>query len=496
MASMISADSPRWAPSDSACAAFRSYSQRPARSTPKSPKASSMTSSNSRATSRRPLTLAAIRPSASALVGPAGIVSRGRAASRRRPVRSGLESRVVPGRGPSAAERPQSGLGQAEAVHGAGRSLNGRDLVPFGAMAHWYQPGRGPRSAVAGRGAVRKRARAARRPTRERRPRSPGRPPMPTPLRTPTTRPAPAARAIARSAGVSPTTATRDGSVANAWQTARTGSGAGFIANPSSPQTIASTAARMPSARSVASVGARSSVVTTAIRRPAGPQAIEQDRQVGQGHGEGDRIRARTRRSPSRVARRPRWDTSAAGRSRPSLDLGHRGERQRPARRDTRRSTDRNRSSRTRRRRPAGASRLRGGSPRSRAQPPHIAWKSMSVPSLSKMTSVDPGQVGGARRSWDAAGRPRLQHRLRGGQRVASVGDFVTAEDQAGLRRELSTTGAPAGGTARFGSLNVSTKTGSRPARRVVRTRTIEPRKRRPRRCPAGGSCRSRRRSG
>ena len=63
------------------------------------------------------------------------------------------------------------------------------------------------------------RGRCARRSTRARRPRGP----------------------CATSAGESPITATRSGVVARAWHTANTASGAGFMAKPSSPQTIAPT---------------------------------------------------------------------------------------------------------------------------------------------------------------------------------------------------------------------------------------------------------------
>ena len=154
----------------------------------------------------------------------------------------------------------------------------------------------------------------ARRPTRSRHPRRRGRSPCRRRSGRRRRRPAPAARAIARSAGESPTTATRGGSVCSAWHRAKTGSGAGFIGNPSSPQTIASTASRTPRARSVASVGARSSVVTTAIRRPPSRSAPKRAGRSASGHGQRDRVRARTRPPPSPVARRRRWGTSAAGR--------------------------------------------------------------------------------------------------------------------------------------------------------------------------------------
>ena len=239
------------------------------------------------------------------------------------------------------------------------------------------------------------------------------------------TRPAPAARPIARSAGESPTTMTRDGSVRSAWHTAKTASGAGFIGNPSSPQTIASTAARTPSARRVASVGARSSVVTTAMRRPPIADGVEQGGQVGQRPGQGDRIghepgrlgrppRGGHARTPApqdgrddRPRCRPSWRWPAGRRPRPGPVDGSN-----PIAAKTSRATGR---------RAVASSRV----PSSRAQPPHIAWKSMSVPSLSKMTTSIPvaGRLGepppataspprppGRRCGPATASRPRTRH--------------------------------------------------------------------------------------
>ncbi len=77
IASIISGDSPRCAAIVSGVGDSDWYVHRPARSTPKSANASSMTSSKRPATSRRPLTLAAMRPSASARVGPPTSVWRG-----------------------------------------------------------------------------------------------------------------------------------------------------------------------------------------------------------------------------------------------------------------------------------------------------------------------------------------------------------------------------------------------------------------------------------
>ena len=122
----------------------------------------------------------------------------------------------------------------------------------------------------------------------------------PTPVRTPTTRPAPAVRPMAMSAGESPTTAVRAGSTPTARHTCRTGSGAGLLAMPSSAHTTASMRSPRPSASIVRSVGWRSSLVATAMRRPparsrqSSPrrsvERVGQRRRVGRVPGAGHRL--------------------------------------------------------------------------------------------------------------------------------------------------------------------------------------------------------------
>ena len=244
------------------------------------------------------------------------------------------------------------------------------------------------------RGAVNAPSCAARPPTRSRHPPPPGRSPCRPRSGRRTTRPAPAARAIARSAGESPTTATRGGSVCSAWHRAKTGSGSGFIGNPSSPQTMAPTASRTPRARSVASVGARSSVVTTAIRRPASRNAPKRAgrsarglaRATGSGTNHAVSVARRAaatlgHQRRSTVATTPSiWAIVAAASGPPAATRPVEGSKPMAA----------NTSGATGRR--AAASRR---VPSSRAQPPHIAWKSMSVPSLSKITRSIPARSTG-----------------------------------------------------------------------------------------------------
>ena len=97
-------------------------------------------------------------------------------------------------------------------------------------------------------------------------------------------------------------------------------SGAGLTGTPSSAQTSASIAPARPSDASVRTVGSRSSLVATAIRRPPRPKPSEQGRQIRQRMGEADRIG----RVPGRVERllrrvdasRPRRRSTSSVRSR------------------------------------------------------------------------------------------------------------------------------------------------------------------------------------
>ena len=329
---------------------------------------------------------------------------------------------------------------------------------------------------------------------RARHPRRPGRRRSRPRSARPTTSPAPAARAMARSAGESPTTATRGGSLPRAWHTAKTGSGAGFIAKPSSPQTIASTCVA-DAERAQGRVG-RGAVVgrDDGDPPPAAAERVEEGAQVGQRRTPGPPGLARTRQPPWPVAPRPRLGTSAEARPRrrpgcrpSSSSPGGRRRRLGPSLGRSRSLA--NTSGETGRR--AVASRR---VPSWRAQPPHIAWKSMSVPSLSKMTRSIPLRSGGVPSGREpsaatASPRPRPARRCCPGRRR-------WPRTRHGLGREPSTIGEPAGGTARFGLLKVSTNTGvASGPRSSARARPSRGTRRRPR-CPAGGWCRSCLRSG
>ena len=115
-------------------------------------------------------------------------------------------------------------------------------------------------------------------------------------------------------------------------------SGAGLTAKPSSAQTdrVDRVGAR-PSAASVASVGSRSSVVATAIRRPLARSRANRRRQVGQrdARARPGRARARPRRAPRRAAARSDTTARPARRDVRSRMPGHRrgGQRRRRRRR-------------------------------------------------------------------------------------------------------------------------------------------------------------------
>ena len=191
--SRMTCDRPRCAASVRGRSVAGSYVQRPARSTPNRANASSMMSSNSPASSRLPLTFAAIRLS----VGACQVGWRLMGSPR------------GPRRGCAAAGRLRPALRHwtylAKVRSGAFRGDS--PSVPEGDGREPTEAGQGSRSPTESM-------------TTSATPRSCA---EPTPLRTPMTSPAPAARAIATS-GVSPTTATCSGSVRNAWQTAMTGS--------------------------------------------------------------------------------------------------------------------------------------------------------------------------------------------------------------------------------------------------------------------------------
>ena len=271
---------------------------------------------------------------------------------------------------------------------------------------------------------------------------------------------------------MSPTIAIWPGAIATVTQSASSVAGSGFTGD-AVVAAQAERARRSPDAeaRSVASVGARSSVVATAIRRPAPriARTAAADR-PGARPARPDPARTRPPRAPGGPPRRS--GTSGAGR-RPTVSRSRPSSRSRADRPGaTARRLDRTRSSRTRRRRPAVGWRRPAARPRSRAQPPHIAWKSMSVPSLSKMTRSIPAR---SRRRTSA---PRLQHRLRGGQRRSRRRRRRrAAEDQGRLGRERHRRRvSPIAGGARFGLLNVSSETASPSAPIRSRIRTIEPR--------------------
>ena len=236
----------------------------------------------------------------------------------------------------------------------------------------------------------------------------------------------PADRPIARSAGVSPTTATRSGATRRAAQIARTMAGSGFTPIPSSPQASADTCSRIPRPRRVASVGARSSVVATAMRRSGVPEQAEQRREIRRRDGRGDRIRP----EPGALDGAPSCGHARA----PAADdrgddlgeLGHRRDRERALRRGRGRST----GSKPIAAKTSPATGLRVAPsrrrPSSSAQPPHIAWKSMSVPSLSKTTRSIPSSSGESA----APVTPRRRCRSRGPARRRSRG-----RPRAGTRR-------------------------------------------------------------
>jgi hypothetical protein len=213
----------------------------------------------------------------------------------------------------------------------------------------------------------------------------------PTPVSTPKTRPAPAARPIARSAIESPTTAARAGRTPRTRHSWSTASGAGFTARLSSAQTSASTRWSMPSAARVRRVGSRSSLVATAIRRPAARSPASTARRSPKGRarrtGSGGCHAAATAAS-ARCAS-PTWSaTSATTTSRIRL-IGVAARRPCGRTRAVSGSTPRTSNSGSVRSRPVTRP---SSDARSPTQPPHIAWKSMRVPSLSKMTSWIPAR--------------------------------------------------------------------------------------------------------
>ena len=202
----------------------------------------------------------------------------------------------------------------------------------------------------------------------------------------------------------------------------------------------------------MASVGSRSSVVTTAIRRPL---VAQRRRTASRGRPAGRRQRDRIRDEPGRLGRPPRGGDARAPASQDPrhglLDPGHRRGRERPA--GATRPLDRVEADRRedveRHRAPDRG--VQAIAELARPAAPHrVEVDERAV--LVEDDDVDAGQV-------DRRPCARLQQRLRGGQRVGLVGHGVglrTRQASGGNRR---TTGAPAAGTARFGLLNVSTPT-------------------------------------
>ena len=171
------------------------------------------------------------------------------------------------------------------------------------------------------------------------------------------------------------------------------------------------------------SVGARSSVVATAIGARPARRRPNSAAEVGQRHAPWRPGPGRTRppRPPRRAAATLGHQRRTTARDQ-LADLGHRGDRQRASPGGRARWTGRSRSSRTRRRPPAGAWRRRAAGRAPTAQPPHIAWNSMSVPSLSKTTRSIPSRRAGHTSASSSAAAARALARR--------------AQDEAGLRRE------------------------------------------------------------
>ena len=390
------------------------------------------------------------------MVGPRRSVRRARGTSRRDPWRARSSERVVPGRGPWAAREPPEGSG-----HGRGRPRvrDGTERygpVPLRAIAHRYQPrsgGRSPAGSVSGLRQVC----AAPRPSRARRPpcqvgvasrRPVGR------RRRGRRRPRDPSRGRPGSRRRPPTRAARS---ASAWHRAKTGSGLGLhreavVAADHRPDRGPRRRGRGASRRSgrgrrwsrPRSAGRRRGVARTGpAGRPAG---------LASATGSGTNQAVSVARRAAADARAPASQHRRHGPldARPSCAVASGPPAAtRPV--DGSKPIAANTSGATGRR--AAASRR---VPSSRAQPPHIAWKSMSVPSLSKTTRSMPGEV--RRRS-----APRLQQRLRGRQRGRSGPGPRRARGRgrppAGTRGR---SGSRPAGTARFGLLNVSTSTGDR----------------------------------
>ncbi len=209
------------------------------------------------------------------------------------------------------------------------------------------------------------------------------------PDRTPIAMPEPASRAIRRSANVSPMTAVRPGGTRAASHNPSNIRGSGLTPMPSSPQAMADTSSRTPSARRLASVGDRSSVVATAIERPLSRRAPKSRGRsasgiaLATGSGMNQAVstacraaatlghqRRITAATTSRISPIVATASGAPDRTRPVVGSN-------PIVAKTSPATGR---------RVAPSSRV----PSSIAHPPHIAWKSSSVPSLSNTTRSIP----------------------------------------------------------------------------------------------------------
>ena len=404
-----------------------------------------MTSSNRPATSRRPLTLAAIRPSASARVGPASVRLGRRGLAVERPA-CGSRSRVVPWRGPSAGGLPsRRGRGQGEPP-AAGRYGNGTVRCRSGAMAQRYQ--RAPRDSAGSSG---RRLDAAPRSDASTRSASARSAAVPDPAQDPDHQ-AGAGRAGHREVrrGVADDRDPRR----LAWQgpgtarrphRARASSRSRRRRRPS-PRPPPGRRGRAASRRS----GARSSVVATAMRRPPVAERAEEGGRSASGSaratGSGTNQAASVARRAAATLGHQRRRTAATVSWMPAIVAVARGP---PARHATGRRVEADRREHVPRDRPAGR-RLEPRPELARPAAPH------RVEVDERAVLVEDDEVDAAS-SIDRSRRPRLQQRLRGRQGVASVGHGVAAEDQARLRREAEDDRRPAGGTARFGLLNVST---------------------------------------
>ena len=191
---------------------------------------------------------------------------------------------------------------------------------------------------------------------------------------------------------------------------------------------------------SVASVGRRSSVVATAIRRPASgaspnrPRGRPAARAAATGSGS-NHASARIRRAALHArAPAPEHGTRRSRGSRPSSRsrVAHRaGSGRRPGR--TRSSA---KTSPATGRRVAISSRV----PSSRAQPDHIASNEMSVPSLSKTTTSIPSRIG-----WSAVDRRSGDSRPRASRRARSLRPRRAQLGAPGLRRAGGRASPPAG---------------------------------------------------